>query len=481
MSEPVSSLLNERVLRGANRQLDAIIESLYDGIWIMDGQGIVLNVNHAALNLHNLKAEEIVGKNIQELVAKGIIDRSSTLEVLATKGQVNILQFLTKGGRYLLVTATPIFNEAGEITQVVVTDRDITQLKSLWERLDQTLMLKGDFKNDLSNISALEVKGTRVVAAGEAMRRILGIALRLAQLSVSNILLLGESGTGKGLLAKFIHENSKRKTEPFTQVNCAALPEGLVEAELFGYERGAFTGAKPTGKIGLFELAREGTLFLDEIGELPSAAQAKLLKCVDENEIMPLGGLKTKRIRCSIIAASNRDLEPLVRKGMFREDLFFRLNAFSIRIPPLRERPEDIGELASSLLLTYNKMYKTQKQLSSVALERLKKYRFPGNVRELENLLKNAIVMSDHPMLDKYVLDYIGHAWPNEERPVTEHLRGWDKRLNDELSLAEVSILREALERCKSTREMAKYLDISQATVVRKLKKRGLSPPGKGP
>jgi PAS domain S-box-containing protein len=467
--------------KGANRQLDAMIESFYDGIWIVDADGIVLNVNTVALNLHGLEADEIVGRHITELVRKGIIDRSSTMEVFATKKRVHMLQYLAKGRRYLLVTATPIFDEKGRLSQVVVTDRDMTELRGMWERLEHTLMLHDNSNNQLLSKSMLELKGMKVVAESEEMQRVLMMALRLGQLSVSNILLLGESGTGKGLLAKFIHENSPRKSQPFIQVNCAALPEGLVEAELFGYEKGAFTGAKSSGKIGLLELSQEGTAFLDEIGELLAATQAKLLKCIDEREIMPLGGLKTKRIRCSIVAATNRDLEDLVKRGLFREDLYYRLNSFNIKIPPLRGRPADIVELAKNFLFTYNQTYRTEKQISSNAFDRLKNYHFPGNVRELDNLIRNAVVMSDASILDEYIQDYINDAQLKDKGNSRVPTRGPGISLFNKMEAAELSLLKVALERCNSTRAIAKYLGTSQATVVRKLRKHKLRISSKAP
>ncbi len=470
---------SQNARKGASKQFDAMIESFYDGIWIVDTDGTVLNVNTVALTLHGLEADEIVGRHITELVQKGIIDRSSTMEVFATKKRVHMLQYLPKDRRYLLVTATPIFDEKGRLSQVVVIDRDMTELRGMWERLEHTLTLQGNSNNQLLSKGMLELKGMKVVAESEKMKRVLMIALRLGQLSVSNILLLGESGTGKGLLAKFIHENSPRKSQPFIQVNCAALPEGLVETELFGYEKGAFTGAKSSGKIGLLELSREGTAFLDEIGELPAATQAKLLKCIDERETMPLGGLKTKRIQCSIITATNRNLEDLVKRGLFREDLYYRLNSFNIKIPPLRDRPADIDELAKNFLFTYNQTYRTEKQISSNAFDRLKNYHFPGNVRELDNLIRNAIVMSDTNVLDDYIKNYVNDEKAKGTTHSSERPHIVNKRLSDELRDAEIIVLKETLKRCKSTREMARYLGTSQPTVVRKLKKHGLSPPSK--
>ncbi len=461
--------------KGANWQLDAMIESFYDGIWIVDADGTVLNVNTVALTLHGLEVDEIVGRHVTELVQKGIINRSSTMEVFATKKRVHMLQYLAKNRRYLLVTATPIFDEKGRLSQVVVIDRDMTELRSMWEQLEHTLMLQGNSNNQLLIKGILELKGMKVVAESEGMKRVLMIALRLGQLSASNILLLGESGTGKGLLAKFIHENSPRKSQPFIQVNCAALPEGLVEAELFGYEKGAFTGAKSGGKIGLLELSREGTAFLDEIGELPTATQAKLLKCIDEREIIPLGGLKTKRIQCSIIAATNRDLEDLVKRGLFREDLYYRLNSFNIKIPPLRARPEDVVELVKNFLFTYNQTYRTEKQISSNAFDRLKNYHFPGNVRELDNLIRNAVVMSDTNVLDEYIQDYINDARLRDKGNSRAPTRGRGISLLNKMEEAELNLLQEALEQCNSTRAIAKYLGTSQATVVRKLRKHKLT------
>ena len=233
-------------------------------------------------------------------------------------------------------------------------------------------------RDKLAELSLLELKDQEIVAEDKKMRQVLYLALKLAHLSASDILILGESGTGKGLLAKFIHKNSHRNKKPFIQINCATLPENLLEAELFGYEKGAFTGARQEGKAGLFELANEGTLFLDEIGDLPHSLQAKLLKYLDDHEVMRLGGLKSNKIDCTIIAATNRELEGLVQQKRFRRDLFFRLNTFTIRIPPLRERIDDIFELVSFYMQKYGKVYRLNRRISPDALKVLQAYPFPG-------------------------------------------------------------------------------------------------------
>ena len=212
-------------------------------------------------------------------------------------------------------------------------------------------------------------------------------AIKLSRLDTTTVLLLGESGVGKGLLAKFMHQQSGRKNKRFLSLNCAALPESLVEAELFGYEPGAFTGARRQGRVGLMALAEDGTLFLDEIGELSLATQAKLLKCLDDREFMPIGGGTVTPLRCNVIAATNRNLETLMRKRLFRKDLFFRLNTFTVRIPPLRDRIEDLFELTNYFLRRYNQRYSKSTFITAESLDRLQDYPFPGNVRELDSII----------------------------------------------------------------------------------------------
>ncbi len=305
-------------------------------------------------------------------------------------------------------------------------------------------------------------------------RQVLNVSLKLARLGVSNILLLGESGTGKGLIAQFIHNNSKRVNNPFIQINCAALPESLLEAELFGFEKGAFTGAGIKGKIGLLELAQNGTILLDEIGELPLAVQAKLLKCLDEHEIMHLGGLKPIKINCTIIAATNRDLKSRVKAQEFREDLYHRLNAFNIQMPPLRHRPEDIVELANYYLNGYNQEFGMTKRLSLNAINRLQQYSFPGNVRELKNILKHAVVMSENNLLDELIPEMVS----NEEGQTAEvsPLSGNQvPGLTEQLNSYEKSILEHAISQYKTTRKMAEFLKTSQSRIARMLKKHQLS------
>jgi len=279
---------------------------------------------------------------------------------------------------------------------------------------------------------------------------------------VSNILIQGESGTGKGLLAKLIHKSGSRSGKPFIQINCAALPENLLEAELFGYEKGAFTGAHQKGKLGLFELAQGGTLLLDEIGDLPYPMQAKLLKCLEDHEIMHLGGLKPIRIDCIVIAATNQNLEELVVEDRFRKDLFYRLNTFNFRIPPLRERPEDIFELANAFLVKYNRAYGQDKRLSYRAIEALESYAFPGNVRELKNLVKKSVVLADEQRIDGIIMQSLNgklEPVPQSDGTEVEHRR---YRISELFSARRHTVFDATLNRLLTRLEKFMYIQIIQ-------------------
>lgn len=456
-----------------NRQLHAIFQSSSDGIWVCDEKGTVIDINEASERLNGIEARNIIGKNVADLLSSGWFDRSVTLEVLETKRQVSVVQYIKRTKKILLATGTPAFDENGNIFLVVVNERDMTQLNAVRDQLEQTRMVTEKFKDELAELSIMELKEQEVIAESDSMRQVLRVALKLSHVEASNILILGESGTGKGLLAKFIHKNGKRRDKPFIQINCAALPENLLEAELFGYEKGAFTGAREQGKAGLFELAHGGTLFLDEIGDLPLSVQAKLLKYLDDHEVMRLGSLKPRKIDCTVIAATNRDLEAWTKSKLFRQDLFYRLNTFTIRIPPLRERREDIFELADHFLRKYNKTYKLKRRLSPEALDVLQSYPFPGNVRELKSILKKAVLMSDQEILDDSII--ATPAVKSEKAVEGPSERKAARSLTEEIDALERSILERGMVCCKSTRELARHLGVSQPTVVRKLKKHGLA------
>ncbi|MCJ2165054.1 MULTISPECIES: sigma 54-interacting transcriptional regulator [unclassified Pseudodesulfovibrio] len=446
--------------------MEAVFHASSDGIWLTDGKGVVLNVNNASESLNSISAVDVVGKHVKDLVRDGIIDRSATLEVLKKKRRVSILQHVTKTGRQLIVTGTPTFDEKGRIRLIVLNERDITDLNEMRTTLAQTRKAKEKAEAELTGMSLMELKKGYVVAESPAMRKAMATAQKLAQFETSEILLMGDSGTGKGLLAKFIHDSSPRRGKPFIQVNCATLPETLFEAELFGYEKGAFTGASEQGKSGLFELAAGGTFFLDEVGEIPLEMQAKLLNCLDDHEYYPLGASKPRRMDCIIVAATNRDLAAQVKKQAFRRDLLYRLNTFTVYIPPLKKRPEDVFELVNHYLKQFNAAFRTSKRIGPIGMRLLQKYPFPGNVRELIGIIKKAVVICEEEVLDQYLEDLFDFNDNTDSGTGT---------LAEEISKIERKMLIQAMDECKSTREMAEYLGTSQPTVVRKMQRHKLS------
>jgi len=447
--------------------LDTIIDSSYDGLWICDHDGKVIRINKASERINNLKAEEVVGKNMKDLVAQGFFDKSVTYEVLKKKTSVTMIQQLKEGKR-ILVTGNPIFDEKGEIVFVVTNDRDISELDHLRNQLQEAQALA---KGYISRLSELEMKGvdlSNIIFQSREMERIIEIALRVAKVD-STVLLLGESGVGKGMIAKLIHKQSERTNGPFIRVDCAGIPEPLVETELFGYEKGAFTGAKIEGKPGFFELANKGTLFLDEIGEIPLATQSKLLRFLEDHEIIRVGGTEPKEIDVRVVAATNRNIDEMVAARAFRKDLYYRLNVVPIHIPPLRERREDILPLTFHFLEKFNKTHRKEKTLSPETIEALCKYDFPGNIRELANIVERLLVIVEGKRIE--VQDLPNAILNYGPKDSSYRLLFEGIPLKDALKKCEDIIIQNALKKFGSQRETAKALKVDQATISRKIKK----------
>jgi len=456
-------------------QFQSVLEHSYYGIYIIDGEGIVLRVNNVAAGLIGMTKEEMVGMRIHELAEKGIVDKALSPTILSSKQPLTSPLYVVKRNKYIMASGMPIFDKKGKILFVVVIEHDMTIVKELRDQLEQAKQVADTIKSELSDRNLLELKSSEIIADSPAMNQLLTVLLKLAKMDASNILITGESGTGKGFLSKFVHHNGSRKDKPFISINCAALPDMLLEAELFGYEKGAFTGASDTGKAGLFELANQGTIFLDEIGDLPFSVQAKLLKCLDDGEIRRLGGTKAINVDCIVIAATNHNLEELVKRKKFRQDLYFRLNIFPVHIPPLRERQEDILKISDFYLKEYNQAYKQNKRFSEKCIEQLQGYNFPGNVRELKNIIKNAVVIKENNVLDT-ILPPGKNRLKRITKPTEEPSRSPStKGLNEEILAFERKKLTQALNQCDSTRDLAEYLGVSQSTVVRKLKRHELS------
>jgi len=459
-----------------NRQLESIVDSSVDGIWIINAQGRVLRMNKASEDIHGFKLEDVKGKHVLELEAQGIVDKVVSAEVLETRRKVT--ELTNTRGRQLLATGSPVFSDDGEVLFVVVNERDMTELNALREQSEYSQMQADKYKEELNKFSMLELESYGIVAESPSMLQVLQTALKLADLGVSNVLIQGESGTGKGLVARYVHRNSDRRDRPFIHLNCAAIPENLLESELFGYEKGAFTGALEKGKAGLIELAHGGTLFLDEIGDMPLPIQAKMLNYLDDGMVRRLGGTTARRVDCAVLAATNRNLSGMVDDKLFRRDLFYRLASFPVSLLPLHERPEDIVPLAMHYINTYNKEYNLSRRASAAALLRLQHRRYRGNVRELRNLIKRAVILSDSDVIDAALVlaDGPDAAAPVPESAVSAPLG--QRTLREHLDAVEKSLLAEAVSKGLSTRQMARVLSIDHSTAVRKLKKHGLQAVG---
>lgn len=457
-----------------DRKFETVFETSVDGIWLADGDGRVIKINKASEQIMGKPRSEIVGRKVSEVVDDGLFNTYLTDEVIRTGKKVSQLQTARKTGRRVLCTGIPVLDKKGDVSMVVINERDLSTLISIQEQLETIRQEKDRYKEELKALTLKEIQENQIIAVNDKIQHTLQMAVKFGQMNVSDILIQGESGTGKGLTAKLIHTSGKRSDKPFIQINCAAIPETVLEAELFGYEKGAFTGAKESGKPGLMELADEGTLFLDEIGEMPLSGQAKLLKYLDDHEVMRIGGTKSRYIDCVVIAASNQDLEQRVKEKTFRPDLLFRLNSISITLPPLRERPEDLFELTYEFLSGFNKQYDSKKKINPLTIAMMQSYAFPGNIRELKNLIKKGVIMSMGDAIDRVVIESIGkefgsegaHAFLDEDQI---------QSLEDITDAFEKEIIKHALKKYRSTRELARFLSISQPTIVRKLKKHGLS------
>lgn len=446
------------------RELDAVFESSYDGLYITDGEANTLRLNEAFERILGVKAEECIGRNMRELVAEGVYSRSGTLLALEKQDQVTIT-LQAKTWKTALVTSTPIRDEHGNIILVVTNVRDISELNELQEKLGHAEGLSRFFQSELQEMKLR----TQCVIHSSKMRELISMVVRIAAVD-STVLIQGESGVGKELVANTIHSNSNRGEQPMIKINCGAIPENLLESELFGYEPGAFTGASKQGKVGMFEVADQGILFLDEIGDLPLSLQVKLLRVLQDKEILRVGGTKPIKVDVRIIAGTNYNLKEMVEKKLFRKDLFYRLNVIPITVPPLRERREDIPILANHFLDNFNQKHGMNKKLSGSILAYFMEYDWPGNVRELENLVERLVVTSLNQTITAHDLSAWSELKP-ENKSDNEH---GIVRLQDALENTERRILENAFSVCKSTYEVARALGISQPTVVRKAAKYGI-------
>ena len=463
--ESVSRELSK--IKELKNELEAVFDASYDEIYVTDGTGTTTSINKVGESYYGVKAEEMVGKNVRELEKLGYFSPSVVDIVLEEKRRITIPQ-KTKTGKQLIVTANPVFEEDNNIIRVVVNSRDVTELTNLRQKLQDTEKLAETYRNQIMQMKEKHDESLTIIADSDQMKQILEMVTRVAQVE-STVLMLGESGVGKGVLAKKIHDLSKRAEGRFITINCGAIPENLLESELFGYEPGAFSGARKEGKKGLIEMVHKGTLLLDEVGELPLSLQVKLLTVIQERKVMRVGGSESKPVDIRIIAATNRDIQKMVKEGEFREDLYYRLNVIPVVIPPLRHRKEDIPPLVHYFLAKFNGKYQLNKKVTPEALELMTNCYWKGNVREVENIIERLVVTTDSNDIEPaHLPDYI----LNSSTSVNNRVYVMDicplREATEEL---ERQMISKAFERYDNTYKMAEVLDVNQSTIVRKMKK----------
>lgn len=454
-------MANEAEYRRRIEALEEAFEASYDGIHILDSDGRTLLINKACERIEGITKEDIGDKTISRLVEEGYYDKSVTLMVLDEKREVTELQ-RAKNGKSILVTGMPIYDDSGEIVRVIVNSRDITELMDLREQLRHKENLLNMYKEELNFYNTR----SKFIANSKPMKMVIKTAVSVAKVN-SNVLITGESGTGKSLVAEIIHKNSSRKERDFVKIDCGAIPDNLFESELFGYEGGAFTGADSKGKAGLVEMADGGTLFLDEIGEISPMSQAKLLRFIQEKQFYKIGGKEPVEVDVRIIAATNRDLEEMVKEKAFREDLLYRINVIPIEIPPLRKRKEDILPLVLNRLRKINNEYDMKRSISAKAMDKLIEYGWPGNVRELENVIERIAVTAS------------GDEIKAEELPETllgnsKFYLGGGMTYRVLMDSYEREILEKLIAEGCSPKELSEILAIDVTTVRRKLHKYGI-------
>lgn len=445
------------------RDMDSILDAIYDDVLIADGNGIVLKVSPTFENVYGISNDKAVGNSVYDLEEQGYFKPSATALVLKEKAKVTIRQ-QNKSGRMIVVTATPVFDEHHNIKLVISFSRDITEMINLQEQYASLEEEIKTYEKEIAKLNKLIFGSGEFVSKSAAMQGIMRTINRVAGFD-TNILLLGPSGVGKSMLAKYAHEKSQRANGPFVEINCAAIPENLLESELFGYAPGSFTGASKEGKTGLIQEAEGGTLFLDEISEMPLVLQGKLLRAIQEKTITRVGDLREQKVDFRLIAASNRDLEAYAKEGLFRMDLFYRLNVIGISIPPLSERKEDLIELTRFLLEKINRKYNLSKWIEPVGMERIINHSWPGNVRELENTLERAVITTETQELSMAEL-----AVHSEDQFIA-CLPQETPKLQEAIEMMESTLVRKVFAQEGNSARVAKMLGISQPTAYRKIQK----------
>jgi transcriptional regulator with PAS, ATPase and Fis domain len=456
--------------------LEELLAFTTEGFLIADKNGIICYVNKTWMNMcvgDYLPVEDVIGVDVHEI--KSVHNVSSVAEqVFETKKAHSKVYTPLEKQRGILASGKPIFDADGNMEYLIVRVNDISDIFHLRDQIDNFHRIKELYIEYMQANTKVELNP---IQADPKMQKIYQKCLTVS-VTDATVLLLGESGVGKEVVANFIHNHSHRKNKPFLSINCGAIPENLIESELFGYLPGTFTGANKEGKKGIFEAANTGTLFLDEIGEMSNEMQVMLLRVLETNSIRPIGSNSDINVDVRIVVATNRNLPQLAEEGKFRKDLFYRINIFTITIPPLRDRPNDIAALAEHFLNTFNQQYhyrSTKKEFSSDLLPLLQTYSWPGNVRELRNVIEQMVVLAEDDVItpDSF-LPIVNYGDTNEPYSSIVSVKQIAK-FNDLIDETERQLFEKVIKTRRSSREIAKLLNVSQTTVLRKLHKYNLN------
>ena len=455
--------------------VEQLCDTFRDAICVTDREGIVTLVNKRHAELTGIARDKMMGSRIQDMVQNGIFDVVLNPRIVETGQKVSSVQNLYNG-RTLLLDGHPVKDATGKVAYVVTVIRDITALTELREEITAQRELLETFQN-LSSEGASGNQYPRVVQS-PVMQRLYAEASAIAETDAT-VLLLGETGVGKDVVARHIHRNSLRADAPFIKVDCGSIPENLIETELFGYVPGSFSGASKHGKAGLVEAASSGTLFLDEIGELPMTMQSRLLRVLQDWEVLRVGATVPKKVDVRVVAATNKELEREVAKGMFRSDLYYRLKVAVLNIPPLRSRRVDILPLAQSFLTFYGKKYRKAVNLSEEAKQVLQNHIWPGNVRELENLVQGLVVTCKHGLVG--VRDLAGirplpACESSEGQYALPSIEG--RSLKSIMKEVETAVIEKGMQRYGSISELSRQFQMDRSTIFRKVKEIEAIKPG---
>ena len=444
----------------AHTLLNQILAHSFDEIFITDAKGKIIYARQAAEKLFGIPHEKLIDQSVFLLEKEGVFSPSVIVNVLKSKKDETFIQE-TKSQRKLIISGYPIFDEGNKLIGAISFSRDITEFEYLKKENEQVAKAMQQYREEIAELK--KQSSHPFYLKNSKMGKVIDVVSKVADLGIT-VLLEGESGVGKNHITNMIHQMSSRRKEPFVEINCGAIPESLIESELFGYEDGAFTGAKKGGKKGYFESAGEGTLFLDEIGELPMNLQVKLLSVLQNQSFMRVGGSKKITMKCRIICATNQDLEDMICNKQFREDLYYRINVVKVTIPPLRERKEEIIPLIYEIIEEFNIKYGMDKHFTPGMVVWLSEQKWPGNVRELRNFIEKVIVTTESRDIDIRTIEDIsdGYSPKKSEQDIT---------LNEYLESVEKEYIVEMFKKYPSSIKLGGKLGISQSTANRKIQK----------